>query len=193
MHLLTEFGPTLVFFTAAQLYTFKTATEFLILSTFISLVASLFYEGRIPLLPLLTALLVIGSGSITVFYDAPDAVILADSIYYFGIAAAIGFGLHRGFIFLKILFESTFAMQDKGWRILSYQWLVVLTAAGLGNEYVRIFMTPEFWVNYRTIKIGIMFLFAFYQFFLARKYRIPEASNHWGVRVTKEEKSHLVE
>lgn len=185
LHLLSEFAPVLSFFVAGQLYTFKIAALVLVVTTIISLVVSLWYEKRVPFLPFVSGFFVIVSGLITFFYNTPQALIFSDTLYYFLMAAIVGFGLARGWYFLKWLFESTFAMHDEGWRILSWRWFIVFILAGIANETVRMIATPEFWVDYRFVKVLIIAGFGFYQFTLSARYRIPDISNHLGLRLTK--------
>ncbi len=80
------------------------------------------------------------------------------------------------------MFDKTFAITKAGWTRLSWRWFTVLILAGFANEYVRIMMTPEFWIDYRFTKILLLMAFSFYQFTLARRYRIEGESNAWGLR-----------
>ncbi len=185
IHLLTELGPVLIFFIVGELYDFFTAVSILVVATVLALAASWLYERRLPFLAILSTIFVVVSGLITLIYKAPDAIIVADTIYYFLIAGTIGYGLLKRQLFLKWLFDRTFAMHDEGWYILSLRWLYVCSVAGVANEIVRLLCTPEFWIDYRFVKILIIAGFGMYQFRLSRQYRIAEESNQWGVRITK--------
>lgn len=171
-----------LFFVAGQIYPFEAAAAILVISTIVSISYTLWYENRIPMLPFVSAIIVIILGCITVFFHKPDAIIFADTIYYFMIAIGIALGLYFNKLILKTLFNPVFAMSDEGWRLLSWRWLTILLIAGSANEAVRIIATPEFWIDFRAAKIGVLMLFAFYQFRLSRRYRIPEESNSWGLR-----------
>ena len=185
IHLLTEFAPVLVFFVAGQITSFFTATALLVISTFIALVIGWLYERRIPFLPIVSGIFVIVSGLITLLYSEPDALILADTLYYLLLALVVGAGLPYHRYFLKWLFESTFAMHDTGWRILSLRWFAVFMVAGVVNEAVRLLASPEFWIDYRFVKVILIAVFGFWQFRLSRRYRIPEISNEWGLRLER--------
>ncbi|MEM9336949.1 MAG: septation protein IspZ [Patescibacteria group bacterium] len=185
IHLLTEFAPVLIFFVAGQLLPFETAAILLVITTALAMALSLWYEGRLPFLPLVSGVLIIISGLITYFYQAPDALILGDTLYYLLLALIVGAGLSHRWYFLKWLFQSTFAMKDEGWRILSYRWLLVFIVAAIVNELVRVFATPEVWVDYRFAKVILIAGFGFYQFTLSRRYRLEGESNKWGLRLNK--------
>lgn len=180
----------LIFFIAGQLYDFFTATAVLVVGTMLALAASWWYERRIPFLPIISAIFVIVFGLITLIYHEPDALILADTLYYLLLALLVGAGLHQRRYFLKWLFASTFAMHDDGWHILSLRWLILFVLAAAANETVRIFATPEVWVDYRFAKVILIAVFGVYQFTLSRQYRIPEVSNKWGLRLTPMSDTH---
>lgn len=184
-HLLTEFGPVTAFFIAAQFTSFFTATAILLGSTIITLGLSWCYERRVALMPLIASLFVIIPGYMTFQFKNEGFLIFGDSLFYFLMAAAVGSGLLINKLILKSIFEATFAMSDIGWKILSIRWVLILTLAGIGNELVRIYFTPEIWVNYKLVKIILLVLFGVWQFYLARQHRLPGISNAWGLRLKR--------
>ena len=185
IQILYEFAPVVAFFVAGQLLPFTGAVLVLLVATAGSVIVAWAYHRQLPVIPLASGLLVLVTGSITLYFDTPDAIILADTIYFWGLAAAIVAGFWRKKHLLEHMFDKTFAITHQGWRVLSMRWFVVLFGAGLANEYVRIFLTPEFWIDYRFTKILIITTFSFYQFTLARRYRIEGESNTWGLRTTE--------
>ncbi len=183
LHLLNEFVPVIGFFVAAQLFSFYTATSILMFLTVVALSLGWYFERHVPVLPIISGIFVIISGVITLLYQAPDALIFADSLYYFGMGLTIAIGLIFKTNILKLIFGRVFAMQDIGWRILAIRWVIIFLLGGAINEVVRIFATPEVWVHFKVVKVITVALFGLYQFTLSRKYRIPEESNEWGLRI----------
>lgn len=181
LHLLNEFAPVMVFFISAQFYSFYVATGSFMVATLLALLTGWIAERRLPLFPIISGVFVISSGLITIFYHKPDALIFADSLYYFLMALISVVGLHYNINILKRIFENTFAMHDQGWHILTMRWIMIFIAAGIANELARAFLTPEEWVNFKVLKVLTVALFGFYQFTLARRYRLPEATS-WGLR-----------
>jgi intracellular septation protein A len=104
-------------------------------------------------------------------------------VYFGTFAVLIAIGFWRKKHFLERVFDLTFAMTREGWDKLSRRWLVLFILAASANEFVRITMTPEFWIDYKFTKVIIIATFACYQFTLSRKYRIPGESNAWGLRI----------
>ena len=185
IHLLTEFSPVLAFFIVGQFYSFYIATTVLLTFTFAALAIGWIYERRVALMPIIASLFVIIPGYMTLHFQEPGILIFGDSLFYFLMAAAVGGGLLVNHYFLKVIFEATFAMADEGWKILSQRWTIAFLLAGVGNEIVRIYLTPEIWVDYKFVKVIIVALFGIWQFRLSRRYRIPGISNDWGLRLKR--------
>jgi intracellular septation protein len=183
LHLLNEFVPIIAFFIAAQLFSFYTATTILVGSTIIALGAGWYFERRFPILPIISGFFVVVSGLITIFYQAPDALIFADSLYYLLMGFTILGGLFFGVNILKWIFDATFAMSNTGWLILARRWVLIFLLAGIANEIARQALTPEDWVNFKVLKVITIAVFGFYQFTLSKRYRDQEHSNAWGLRI----------
>jgi intracellular septation protein len=183
LHLLNEFVPVIGFFVAAQFFSFFTATAVLMTLTVIALSTGWYFERHLPALPIISGVFILISGGITLIYKAPDALILADSLYYGLMATTIAVGLFYKKNILKLMFGRIFAMNDMGWSILARRWVVIFFLGALANELVRIYATPEVWVQFKVLKVITVGLFGFYQFTLSKRYRIPELSNKWGLRI----------
>jgi intracellular septation protein len=184
LHLLNEFAPVIAFFITAQIASFYTATAVFMAMTVLALSLGWYVERRIPLFPIITGFFVLISGAITLWNHAPDALILADSLYYLSMGFFIWGGLYFFRInLLKHIFASTFAIEDAGWLLLARRWVVIFLLAGLANEIARHFLTPEAWVHFKVLKVITVGMFGFYQFTASRRYRIPELSNEWGLRL----------
>lgn len=180
--LTAEFGPLLLFFIAGRVTDFFTAVLVLMMATAIAVGISWYAERRIPWLPVISAFFVLLGGFITVHWRAPDAIIVADTFYYTAVALAILIPLLRGSLLLKRLFVTVFAITDEGWRVLSWHWFWFLFAAAIANEIARFYLTPVQWIDYRLVKSVIVTLFAFSQFIVSIRYRIPGESNRFGLR-----------
>lgn len=178
-----ELGPLIAFFIAGQVTDFYIAVAILMATTMIAVTTSWILDRRIPWLPVLSATLVLLGGAITLIYRVPDAIILADTIYYLVIAIGIWLSLRTPKNLIERLFGTIFALTPEGWRMLAWRWLWFLLLATIANELARHFLTPEWWITYRLSKSVAFVGFAVYQFTLARQYRITSESNVWGLRV----------
>jgi intracellular septation protein len=182
LHFIIEFIPTFGFFIAAQFTSFYIATAILVLLAFVSFVVGWMYERTLPLLPVTVFVFVFVSGSITIYYQEPDALILSNSIYFLLFSALIIFGLLFQKNIIQKIFDRTFAITNQGWNILALRWAILFLIVGLGNEYIRFFYDENVWVNYKLASTVAMSIFAILQFPLSRKYRIIDCSNSWGIR-----------
>jgi intracellular septation protein len=181
-HFCLEFIPTFGFFIAAQLTDFFTATAILMILSLVSFAIGWITIGSLPTLPIIITLFVMVSGTITILYQSPDALLLSNSIYYIGFGLALLFGLKIKIDILKRIFEQTFAITDDGWHKLTIRWAMLLILIGIGNEIIRIWYTPEIWVTYKLITTIAMTTFAVSQLSLSHQYRIPDQSNTLGIR-----------
>jgi intracellular septation protein len=177
-----ELAPIFVAIIALPLYGFEISIVLLVITTVISVGLLYLLEGRIPRFGLFGALSVVLVGGITVYTDNPSYIILLDSVSAFGFAALLLVGKYAGKVsILKYFFSAYFSITDKGWNILTLRWSVLFILLGLGNEYVRLFRTPEEWVVWNGLAAVFAAGFGMYQFTLSRRERLPEAST-WGLR-----------
>ncbi|MFT5037138.1 MAG: intracellular septation protein [Candidatus Azotimanducaceae bacterium] len=183
-YILTEFGPVLTFFIAAQYYSFFIATKALLITTILAFATTWFHEKRVPLIPCVSGLFVMIAGTITLIYQAPNALILSDSLYYLFVSTALTLSLYYKKLILKKFFGRLFAMHDTGWHIETTRLIYLCLIAGVLNEVIRIKMSVDFWMYYKFGKAIVITLFSIYQFKLVRAYRIETESNSWGLRNT---------
>jgi intracellular septation protein len=185
IHLITEFVPVFAFFFAGNLLSLEGAATVLIVTTVGALIIGLWCAGRMPILPIIATVFVLISGGIALRTHEVEALIIADSLYYFLLAGAVALGLSFRQNLLRFFFDHTFAMTKEGWDVLALRWVAIFILAGAANEFVRIALSPEAWFDFRFLKVLTISAFGVWQLFTARRYRIPEESNAWGLR-TKE-------
>lgn len=185
LHLTTEFVPVVAFFLAGNFLSLTNATYVLIVTTVTALIVGLWCAGRMPVLPVVSTIFVLVSGGISLREHEAEALIIADSLYYFLLAGVVALGLSFRFNILKYFFDHTFAITKEGWDMLALRWVAIFIMAGAANELVRILLTPEAWFDFRFLKVLTITAFGLLQIKIARRYRIPTESNEWGLR-TKE-------
>jgi intracellular septation protein len=84
---------------------------------------------------------------------------------------------------LQVLFENTFAITDKAWRILTVRWAFLFITLATINEFIRVNYPEDIWVNYKLSTVFIILFFGLYQFTLSKKERLPGVSNKLGLRI----------
>lgn len=176
-----EFGPIVVFFLTAKRLGFIESTALFVALTGVSLIYAFFKERRIAYFPLVAGASVIISGVATLVYNEPLYLIVKDSVYNGVFALVLISGLIQGRGRLKKMFGNLFSMTDTGWKILSLRWALFFIILTIGNEIVWRNFDEIAWVAYKGYSTFATIIFAVYQFTLARKYRLPEASA-WGMK-----------
>ena len=174
----TDFGPLLAFF----IIYYKndkdlvSAIPALIIATLIAICVIYMLEKRIPILPLMGAILVCLFGGLTIFFDNPIFIYLKPTIINLIFAFALFFGkvvLNKNF--LKKLFESSIKLEEAGWDKLIIRWVGFFIFLAILNEAVWRTQTEEFWINFKVWGIlPITFVFTAFQLPLIQKYKKRE-------------------
>ncbi len=177
-----ECVPMLLYYVVSFRYDFHTSTAIYVVATAVVVALMLFLQKRLPYLSLIFGFFVIASGVATIFSENPDIIIFSDTVYFLFGAAVLGYSLTRRRTLLEVLFSPSFAITQTGWRVLTWSWITVFIIAGVTNELVRIYMTPEWWIGFQFWRgcaiAGISLIFIG----ITRRHRLPEATP-WGIRV----------
>lgn len=153
LKLLVEMGPLVAFFAAYSLYDLMVATAVFMVAVAISLAISVALERRVPIMPLVTAIVVMVFGGLTLWLDDETFIKMKPTIIN-GLFAAILFGgLALGQAFLKPLFGTVFQIDELGWRKLSLRWALFFVAVAVLNEVVWRTMSTDMWVNYKVFGV----------------------------------------
>ena len=174
----TDFGPLLAFFIIYYRNDkdLVSAIPALIIATLIAICVIYLLEKRIPILPLMGAVLVCLFGGLTIFFDNPIFIYLKPTIINLIFAFALFFGkvvLNKNF--LKKLFESSIKLEETGWDKLIIRWIGFFIFLAILNEAVWRTQTEEFWINFKVWGIlPITFIFTAFQLPLIQKYKKNE-------------------
>ena len=177
-----EFLPILTFLILSETKGFMFGIKGLIIVAVICILFSWFVEKRLPKFGLFASGTIVFFGSLSLIFDSPFFIIIKDTLYNLFFAMILLVGLFNKKSLLKTFFKDFFLMTDKGWNILSRRWMIFFFALAIGNEIARRLLTPEIWVVYKFIAVLATWIFGFYQFTLAKRERLPEASS-WGLRL----------
>ncbi|WP_295557419.1 septation protein A [uncultured Hyphomicrobium sp.] len=160
---LVELGPLLVFFitnwqAGKYLADPKQAifwgTGFFIVATMISLLASRILFGRVPVMPLVSGVVVLIFGGLTLWLQDELFIKLKPTIVN-GIFATVLFGgLMFGHSLLRYLFGDVFALTDEGWKKLTFRWACFFVFLAILNEVAWRMLTTDQWVTFKVF--GIM-------------------------------------
>ena len=115
----TDYGPLVVFLVAYYRADLFIATAALMAATAIALVASLIINRRVPIMPVITAVVVGIFGGLTLIFNDDTFIKIKPTIVQTIFAAILLGGLLFGKPLLKPVMGSAWPMTDRGWRILT--------------------------------------------------------------------------
>ena len=124
---------------------------------------------------LITALLVIFFGALTIWFRDPTFIKMKPTIIYLSFASILIIGLMRNKSLLQSLMGSTLALEERGWIILTKRIIIFFIGLALLNELVWRYIGQDQWVNFKTFGMPILSLLFFaFQYRLFQKHIIDK-------------------
>lgn len=169
--LATELGPLLIFFFANAKFNLFVATAAFMVAIVVALVASWMVTRHIPVMALVTGIIVLVFGTLTLVLHDETFIKVKPTIIYGLFAAVLGGGLLFGRSFIAIMFDQMFNLTPEGWRKLTLRWTLFFVAMALLNEVIWRTQTTDFWVAFKAFGvIPITMVFAMLQMPLIKRY-----------------------
>ncbi|MFC3051485.1 septation protein IspZ [Kordiimonas pumila] len=148
--LLIDFGPLVVFFASFKLGDIWLATATFMAASVAAMIASkILFKTISPLLKI-TFVIVMVMGGLTLYLQDETFVKMKLTIINSLFAAVLLFGLLRGKLYIKMVMELAFEMDDAAWRILTRNYVIFLIVMAVVNEVIWRTQTTDFWVNFKT-------------------------------------------
>ena len=173
-----ELGPLALFFISYSRLGIFAATGVLMASVLVTLTVSYAMLRRFPIMPLVTAAIVLIFGSLTlVLHDETLIKIKPTALYLlFGAALLVGLWLKKPL--LKILFDGALHVTEEGWRRLTWRWAFFFIGLAILNEIVWRTQTTDLWVKFKTFGfLPLTLIFAISQAPLIMRYETKEAES----------------
>ena len=168
-------GPLIVFFIAYLRFDLMVATAALMAATAVALALSLFFERRIPMMPVITALIVGIFGGLTLWLDDEMFIKLKPTIVQGLISAVLLVGLMFGKPLLRPVMGTAWSMDDAGWRRLTFRFGCFFAAMAVVNEIVWRTQSTDFWVTFKVFGLmGLTFVFGLFQMPLLNRHHIDK-------------------
>ncbi len=134
-------------------------------------------SGKVSRMQVLTAVLVIVFGGLTVWFNDERFFKLKTTIVYGLFAAILGTGLLVGRSWLEYVIGELIPMRREGWMILTRRLTAAFTVLAVGNEVVWRTQSTETWVAIETFGFPIaLFLFLWLQIAALQKHIIDHGS-----------------
>ncbi len=166
-----EFGPLALFFLSFWRFGIFAATGVMIVAALVTLGVSWAMLRRIPIMPLVTAVIVVVFGSLTLFFHNETLIKIKPTVLYLLFAGALFFGIAFKRPMLKIMFDGALHLSEEGWRKLTWRWALFFLFLAALNEAVWRTQTTELWVTFKSFGvIPLTLLFAIAQAPLMTRY-----------------------
>ncbi len=130
---------------------------------------------HLPRMTVLTAIVVVAFGGLTLWLQDETFIKMKPTIVYGVFAAILGFGLLRGRSYLKVLMGTMIPLDEAGWMIFTRRWVMFFIAMALLNEVVWRTQPTETWVTFKTFAVmPLTFLFLMFQAPLLKRHMVEE-------------------
>ena len=150
--LATELGPLVVFFVANAKFHLFVATGAFMVAVVAAMIASYVVTRHVPIMALVTGVIVIVFGTLTLVLHDETFIKVKPTIIYGLFAAVLGGGLLFGRSFIAIMFDQMFNLTPQGWRILTLRWALFFFAMAILNEIIWRTQSTDFWVGVQGVR-----------------------------------------
>jgi intracellular septation protein len=173
LKLALEIGPLVVFFLANGRAGIFVATALFMGAVLVSLVASYALTRHLPIMPIVTAVVVLIFGGLTLLLQDDHFIKLKPTIVNLLFAGALFGGLLLNKPLLKIVLDAVFDLTDEGWRKLTLRWALFFLFLAALNEVVWRNFSTDTWVSFKVFGVmPLTFVFALAQVPLLQRYAI---------------------
>src|SRR5438552_18127691 len=147
------------------------ATAVFMVAILVSLAVSYALTRHLPVMAMVTAVVVVVFGGLTLMLHDDTFIKMKPTIIYLLFAALLLGGLFFNKPLLAVVFDSVFDLTEEGWRKLTLRWAVFFLALAVLNEVVWRTQTTDFWVSFKVFGVlPLTFIFAALQYPLLQKY-----------------------
>ena len=175
--LATELGPLLVFFAANAKFNLFVATGAFMVAIVAAVIASYVVVRHVPLMALVTAVIVLVFGGLTLVLHDETFIKIKPTIIYALFAATLFVGVMMGRSFIAILFDQVFNLTPEGWRLLTIRWAIFFAFMAGVNEGIWRTQSTDFWVAFKAFgAVPLTAVFAMAQMPLVKRYQIEDAT-----------------
>jgi intracellular septation protein len=175
LKLVLDIGPLVLFFAANSKFGIYAATGSFMVAVLIALAVTYVMTRHIAVMPVVTAVIVLVFGGLTLILHDELFIKLKPTIIYVLFGGTLLAGLALDKPFLSIMFDQMFHLTAQGWRKLTWRWALFFLALAVVNEIVWRNASTDFWVSFKLFGVvPLTFVFGALQYPLLVKYH-PDA------------------
>ncbi len=176
--MLIDLAPLVVFFVVYLAAGIYWATGVLMVASVISMIVSKLWLGHISATLLMTTVLVVGFGGLTLWLNDARFIKMKPTMINLLFAVVLAGGLMMGRNLLQLLLGEAFRLTELGWRLLTYRWIGFFIALAALNEIVWRNFSEGAWASFKVFGIlPITIVFAMLQFGLIQRHSLDKADD----------------
>ncbi len=150
LKLALDLGPLLLFFFVNKRWGIYAATGAFMAATIVSLIVTYVLVRRIAVMPLVSAVVVLVFGGLTLYLQDETFIKIKPTIIYALFAVLLLGGLAFGRSLIALVLDSVFQLDAEGWKKLTLRWGVFFLAMAVLNEVVWRSVSTDTWVAFKT-------------------------------------------
>ena len=170
-----DLGPLVLFFFANSRYGIFVATATFMVAVVAALAASYVLTRALPIMPVVTAIIVLVFGGLTLILHNDTFIKIKPTILYALFGAVLLGGLFFGKSLLGVVFDSLFHFTEEGWRKLTLRWACSSFARGAQRDRLAQHLDQRLGRFQGVRRVPLTFLFGALQFPLLKKYAVEPA------------------
>jgi len=175
LKLLLELGPLGVFFFANAKFGIFAATGAFMVAIIVALAASWLLTRRLAIMPLVTGIVVLVFGGLTLALQDEIFIKMKPTIVNTLFGGVLIGGLFFGRSLLGYVFDSVFQLTDEGWRKLTLRWGLFFFALAILNEFIWRNFSTDFWVSFKVFgMMPLTIIFTLTQMPLIQRYSLDD-------------------
>jgi intracellular septation protein len=175
LKLALDLGPLVLFFLVNGKLGIFYATGVFMAAVLVALVVSYALIRRLPAMTIVSAVIVVVFGGLTIVLADETFIKLKPTIIYLLFAGLLFGGLIFRKPLLEIVFDQMFHLTEEGWRKLTVRWAVFFLLLAILNEIVWRNFSTDTWVSFKVFgALPLTFVFAMLQMPLLNKYAAPD-------------------
>ena len=177
LKLALDIGPLVLFVAANARFGIFAATATFMVAISVALAVSYAMTRHIAVMPVVTAVIVLVFGSLTLVLHDETFIKVKPTIIYGLFAAILGGGLLFGRSFIAVMFDQMFNLTPQGWRILTMRWALFFLGMAALNEIIWRTQSTDFWVAFKAFgALPITMVFAIAQMPVIKRYHLEPAT-----------------
>lgn len=177
LKLVLDLGPLMVFFIGNSQFGIFVATGMFMAAVIVSLVITYAIARRISPMPIITGVVVLVFGGLTLWLNDELFIKLKPTIVNSIFAAVLTAGIATNRVYIKLLFDNAFHLPEHAWKTLTYRWIAFFVFLAILNEVIWRNFSTDFWVGFKlwgVVPISMIYGLAQMPFILKHQIKEPD-------------------